>query len=124
MSPRWLAVEGVIELNKELVAATGEHHFLRDRGLLEGALARPENAFVYGETDIVALAVRAMAGIAQAHAFAQGNKRTAFSALRLFLVPNGHELASDDSEDWADRVVALIEHRLTEEEFVTALRPF
>ena len=122
--PEWLPIEVVIELNQALVAATGEHHFLRDLGLLEGALARPQNAFAYGEDDIVVLAVRLMAGIAQAHAFEQGNKRTAFSSLRLFLVPNGFDLAIKDSEIWADAVISLIEHRLTEEDFVRALRPF
>jgi death-on-curing protein len=63
--PEWLPIGVVIELNQALVAATGERHFLRDRGLLESALARPQNAFAYGEDDIVLLAVRLMAGIAQ-----------------------------------------------------------
>ena len=48
---------------------TGERHFLRDLGLLDSALARPQNAFAYGEEDIAVLAVRLLAGLAQAHAF-------------------------------------------------------
>ena len=121
---RWLPIEVVAELNRTLVAMTGERHFVRDRGLLESALARPQNAFAYGEDDIVVLAVRLMAGIAQAHAFEQGNKRTAFGSLRLFLHPNGYDLAIEDSEAWADQVISLIEHRSTEEDFVRAVRPF
>jgi death-on-curing protein len=120
---RWLPIEVVIELNRTLVDMTGERHFLRDRGLLESALARPQNAFAYGEEDVVVLAVRLMAGIAQAHAFEQGNKRTAFASLRLFLHPNGFDLAIEDSETWADAVISLIEHRSTEEDFAQALRP-
>lgn len=103
---------------------TGERHFLRDFGLLESALARPRNAFAYGEEDIVALAVRLMAGIAQAHAFEQGNKRTAFVAMVQFLIMNGHDLTIEDALPWAERVIGLVEHRATEEEFVVALRPF
>jgi death-on-curing protein len=103
--------------------ASGEHHFVRDLGLLESALARPQNAFAYGEEDIVVLAVRLMAGIAQAHAFEQGNKRTAFEALWHFLRLNGFDLAIEDSEAWADRVIGLIEHRSTEEDFARAIRP-
>jgi death-on-curing protein len=122
--PSWLPIEVVVELNRTLVAMTGERHVLRDRGLLEGALARPQNAFAYGEDDIVVLGVRLMAGIALAHAFEQGNKRTAFAALRLFLHPNGFELAIEDSEAWADQVIALIERRSTEEDFVRAVRPY
>lgn len=123
--PRWLSLETVIEINRALVAATGEHHFLRDQGLLEGALARPQNAFAYGEEDIVALAVRLMAGIAQSHAFEQGNKRAAFTSMRLFLRANSYDLGFEDSEEWADKMVELIEHRLSEEDFAAAaLRPF
>jgi death on curing protein len=122
--PLWLPIEVVIEVNRTLVATTGEQHFLRDRGLLESALARPQNAFAYGEEDIVVLAVRLMAGIAQAHAFEQGNKRTAFTSLRLFLHPNGFDLAIEDSEAWAEPVISLIEHRSTEEDFARAVRPY
>lgn len=122
--PQWLPVEAAIEINRSLVAMTGERHFLRDFGLLESALARPRNAFAYGEEDIVALAVRLMAGIAQAHAFEQGNKRTAFVAMVQFLIMNGHDLTIEDALPWAERVIGLVEHRATEEEFVVALRPF
>jgi death-on-curing protein len=50
--PRWLPIEAVIQYNKLEVDETGETHFLRDRGLLESAVARPRNAFAYGEEDI------------------------------------------------------------------------
>jgi len=117
-------VETVIEINHAVVAVTREPHFLRDRGLLESALARPQNAFAYGEEDVVALAVRLLAGIAQAHAFAQGNKRTCFVAMVQFLNTNGYDLAIEDNALWADAVIALVEHQTTEEDFVGAVRPF
>ena len=122
--PRWLPIEAVIAHNRLEVEETGERHFLRDLGLLEGALARPRNAFAYGEEDVVALSVRLMAGIAQAHAFEQGNKRTAFGAMRLFLRINGYDTAFDDTVSWADEIISLVEHRASEEDFVRALRPF
>ena len=122
--PLWLPIEAVIEYNRLEVEATGEHHFVRDLGLLESALARPQNAFAYGEEDIVVLAVRLMAGIAQAHAFEQGNKRTAFEALWHFLRLNGFDLAIEDSEAWAEPVISLIEHRSTEEDFALAIWPY
>jgi death-on-curing protein len=122
--PEWLPIEAVIEYNRLEVEATGEHHFVRDLGLLESALARPQNAFAYGEEDIVVLAVRLMAGIAQAHAFEQGNKRTAMEALWHFLRLNGFDLAIEDSEAWAELVISLIEHRSTDEDFTRAIRPY
>jgi death-on-curing protein len=122
--PHWLPVEIVVKHNRLELADTGEHHFVGDLGLLESALARPRNAFAYGEEDIVVLAVTLMAGVSRAHAFEQGNKRTAFAAMRLFLRANGYDTAFDDTLDWADEMVKLIEHRLSEDEFVASLRPF
>ena len=122
--PIWLPVEIVVKHNRLELADTDEHHFVRDLGLLESALARPRNAFAYGGEDIVVLAVALMSGVSRAHAFEQGNKRTAFAAMRLFLRANGFDTAFGDTIDWADEMVKLIEHRLSEEEFSAALRPF
>lgn len=115
--PQWLPIAVIIEINRAAVAITGEPHFLRDSGLLEGTLARPQNAFGYGEEDLVVLAVRLLAGIAQSHAFEQGNKRTAFIAMVQFLIVNGFDTAFDDAVSWADEIIALIEHRSTEDDF-------
>lgn len=65
-----------------------------------------------------------MAGIAQAHAFEQGNKRTAFAAMWNFLRLNGYDLAIGDPLPWAQKIIALVEHHITEEDFVRAIRPF
>jgi death on curing protein len=63
--PRWLSIEAVVEINRAVVAITGEPHLLRDHGLLESALARARNFFGFGEEDIAVLAVSLMAGIAR-----------------------------------------------------------
>ena len=117
-------IEAVVEINRAVVAITGEPHLLRDQGLLESALARPRNFFGFGEEDIAVLAVSLTAGIARAHAFAQGNKRTCFVAMVQFLKINGYDLAIEDSRPWADQIIALVEHRSSEEDFVRAVRPF
>jgi death on curing protein len=122
--PHWLPIDVVIEHNRLETQVTGEPHFLRDHGLLESAMARPRNFFSFGEEDVLVLGVVLMAGIARAHAFEQGNKRTAFEALWHFLRINGYDLLIDDSQYWADAVIELVEHRTTEEDFVRILRPF
>jgi death-on-curing protein len=122
--PYWLPIEVVVEHNRVEAEATREPHLLRDRGLLESALARPLNFFSFGEEDIVVLAVILMAGIARAHASEQANKRTAFEAMWHFLRLNGYDLAIEDSRHWADAIIALVEHRSSEDEFVRAVRPF
>jgi death-on-curing protein len=122
--PSWLLIEAVINYNRLEAETTGEPHFLRDRGLLESALARPRNFFGFGEEDIVVLAVVLMAGITRAHAFEQANKRTAVEAMWHFLRQNGYDLTINDAPRWADEVIALVEHRSTEDDFVRAIRPF
>jgi death-on-curing protein len=122
--PIWVPVEAVVEHNRLELADTGEHHFVRDFGLLESALARPRNAFAYGEDDLVVLAVTLMDGISRAHAFEQGNKRTAFAAMRLFLRANRRDTKFDDTVDWADKMIELLEHKLSRDEFIAVLRPF
>ncbi len=122
--PWWLSVEAVIDINRRLVAVTGERHLLRDRGLLEGALARPQNAYGYGKEDMVVLAVRLMAGIVQSHSFEQGNKRTGFVAMVQYLMENGYDVAIEDTRSWAEEIVEFVEHRLSEEDFVVLLRPY
>jgi death-on-curing protein len=122
--PRWRPNTAAIEINRAAVAMTGERHFVRDAGLLDSAMARPRNAFYYGKEDIVALAVRLLAALAQAHAFEQGNKRTAFIAMAEFLLMNIYDLAIEDTTRWADEIIALVEHRSTEDDFARAIRPF
>jgi prophage maintenance system killer protein len=78
----------------------------------------------YGEDDVTALAVRLLAGFCQSHAFEQGNKRTSSVAMVQFLRMNGYELAIDDTEGWAEKVIALVEYRSTEGDFVRVIRQF
>jgi hypothetical protein len=49
--------------------------------------------------------------------FEQGNKRTAFEAMWHFLRINGFDLDIEDSAEWEEPVISLIEHRSTEEDF-------
>ena len=60
-------------------------HGIRDVALLESALARPQNQYVYGETDSFQLAASYAEAIACNHAFVDGNKRIAFSVAGDFL---------------------------------------
>ena len=69
---------------------------MRDQGLLESALSRPINLAVYEKPDAAALAASYAVGLAKNHPFVDGNKRTAFVALELFLALNGFELNASD----------------------------
>ena len=69
----------------------------RDLSLLQSALSRPQNLAVYGNPDIFELAASYGYGISRNHPFNDGNKRTAFVVVELFIMLNGYELIADDS---------------------------
>jgi death-on-curing protein len=94
--PRWLRLEVVLAVHEQQIAEHGGAPGLRDRGMLESALARPQQKAAYGESDLADLAAAYAFGIARNHPFVDGNKRVAFVALELFLRINGFELVADD----------------------------
>jgi death on curing protein len=71
---------------------------VRDAGLLDSALMRPQNVSQYETPDAAALAAAYGFGISRNHPYLDGNKRTAFVAVELFLALNGLQLAASDSE--------------------------
>ena len=80
-----------------LIARFGGTDGIRDKGLLESALARPANIFHYdSHTEITKLAAAYAGGIIQNHPFVDGNKRTGFIAAYMFLDLNGSTLIADE----------------------------
>ena len=94
----WLSSQLVLAIHDEQLAEHGGSTGLRDAGLLDSALARPLNRAGYGEPDIGELAAVYALGITQNHPFVDGNKRTAFVALELFLRLNGCIFTVGDAE--------------------------
>jgi death on curing protein len=83
-------------VHEEQLAEHGGAPGTRDEGLFESALARPQNLATYGKPDVFELAACYAVALAKNHPFIDGNKRTAFVAMELFLVLNGQELLADD----------------------------
>jgi death-on-curing protein len=72
---------------------------VRDEGLLESALARPQHKFAYGKkSDWATLAAAYTFGLAKNHGFVDGNKRVAFVAAYVFLGLNGYDLDATEPE--------------------------
>jgi death-on-curing protein len=124
VEPRWLTLAEIIDINKALVALTGEPHLLVSPALLEGACARAQNRWAYGEDDVVRLASALGAGIAMDHAFKQGNKRTGTVSAVLFLVANGYPWTAPDGEWLASLMLKLVARELSIEDFAECIRPF
>ncbi len=87
---------------------------VRDENALESALARARQKWSYDpESDIATLAAAYAFGVAKAHAFSDGNKRTAFITMVTFLGLNGHDLTATESEV-VEAMVALADGSMTE----------
>ena len=94
----WLDPNALLAAHDEQLAEHGGASGIRDRGLFESALARPQNQAAYGESDVAALAAAYGFGLAKNHAFIDGNKRIALVALESFLMLNGFILNADDAQ--------------------------
>lgn len=95
---RWISKRALLVLHDESLAEHGGGSGIRDEGLLDSALARPENLAAYGQPDAAALAASVGFGLAKNHPFVDGNKRAAFLAVGLFLYLNGYRLTTTQAD--------------------------
>jgi death-on-curing protein len=94
----WIERAVVLAIHNEQLAEHGGLTGIRDEGLLESALARPLNLAAYHTPDCADLAAAYGFGICRNHPFMDGNKRTAFVVIELFLAMNGYELVAEDAD--------------------------
>jgi death-on-curing protein len=104
--PRWLELGIVLDFHAEQLALFGGADGMRDLGLLESALARPQNKYSYGEADLAVLAAAYGFGIARNHPFIDGNKRTALASMIVFL--NLNKLDLDAPQEAATAIVLAL----------------
>lgn len=96
--PFWLRADVVLAIHNRQLAEHGGPSGIRDEGLLESALAAPVNRWQYEQSGIPELAACYAFHIAGNHPFTDGNKRTAYVCMRLFLKLNDMDLTADPEE--------------------------
>lgn len=121
MTFRWIEEAVVWAIHDAQLAEHGGSAGVRDAGLLESALARPQNLAAYGAPDVADCAAAYGFGIARNHPFIDGNKRTAFVCTELFLALNGFVVAADDVQCVA-AMLAVAAGELDEAAFAAWLR--
>ncbi len=121
MSWRWISKQALLLLHAESLAEHGGGQGLRDEGLLDSALTRPQNLAAYGNPDHAALAASYGLGLAKNHAFVDGNKRAALLATGLFLYLNGWRLTTSQA-DTTLAMLSLAAGELSEDDFAAWLR--
>jgi death-on-curing protein len=118
---RWISERVVLAIHDEQLAEHGGGAGVRDMGLLQSALARPQHLARYGNPDLAALAASYASGIAKNHPFVDGNKRTSFIVANVFLLDHGYDIATDDAEIVA-AVIALASGQRDEAGFAEWIR--
>ena len=91
----YLTVAEVLAMHGDQIERYGGSHGVRDPGLLEAALFRPQTGYY---ADHIEEAAALWESLAQNHPFIDGNKRTAFAATYTFLAINGAHLTADAGE--------------------------
>ncbi|MCF8037425.1 MAG: type II toxin-antitoxin system death-on-curing family toxin [Desulfobacteraceae bacterium] len=105
MTCRWILLETVLAIHDRQIDDHGGMAGVRDRGLIESAVNRPQTITLYEDRfDIFDLAAAYGFALVQNHGFYDGNKRTAYTVTRLFLELNGYSLTVSP----ADRVIMFL----------------
>ena len=112
-TPIWLDRSEALAIHDLLLAQHGGLAGVRDDGLLESALAKPQNRFAYESPTLAEMAAGYAAGIIRNHPFLDGNKRTGFMLAVTFLELNGLRFTATE-ESVVERTVALASKAITE----------
>ena len=93
----YLTVAEVLAMHADQIERYGGSPGVRDQGLLEAALYRPQTGYY---ADLIEEAAALWESLSQNHAFVDGNKRTAFASMYTFLAINGLRLTADAEETY------------------------
>lgn len=94
----WVPLTAVVIIHDRQIARHGGAPGMRDTALLEMGCARAMNVAAYKNAEIPEIAAAYAFGISKAHAFVDGNKRTAFVTALTFLRMNGYAFRCDASD--------------------------
>jgi death on curing protein len=99
IDPRWALDSVVISVHRMLIAEHGGRPGIRDKGLLDSALARPRQRLFYEpQARLFDLAAAYGYGLAKNHPFIDGNKRAALAVASIFLEINGFSLDAPEPQ--------------------------
>jgi death on curing protein len=118
----FLTLEVVLALHQRQLDRFGGGAGLRDRGLLESAVAQPQTSFggTYAHEGLIAMAAAYLFHIVSNHPFVDGNKRAGLLAAQVFLDLNGIAL-NHDSEAFYDLTIRVAEGRVDKAAVVAEL---
>ena len=117
----FLTMAEVLAIHADQIERYGGSHGVRDHGLLDAALHRPQTGYY---ADLIEEAAALCESLSQNHPFIDGNKRTAFATTYTFLAINGASFTADAQATYLF-VIALYETgQFTFEKLVPWLRTY
>jgi death on curing protein len=119
--PVWLNREDCLAIHEMMLSQYGGLAGVRDEGLLESALAKPQNLLAYASPTLAELAASYAAGIVLNHPFLDGNKRTGFMLAATFLELNGLVFRASE-ESVVEATLALASGNLTQRQYAQWLK--
>lgn len=120
--PIWLNRQILEVLHADQIMEHGGSLGIRDEGMLESALARPQQKRHYEpNTDLAALSAAYAFGIAKNHPFVDGNKRAALVSAYTFLAVNGFELEAPEPET-VTMILGIADGSVSEEDLASWIR--
>jgi death on curing protein len=121
VSWRWLSEAALLAAQEQQIAEHGGSPGVRDRSLLDSALARAQQKANYAEPDAADLAAAYAYGIVRNHPFIDGNKRIALISAETFLLDNGYEFEADDLAIY-EAIIKLAVGETSDSEFAAWFR--
>jgi len=115
----FLTMAEVLAIHDDQIASYGGAHGVRDPGLLEAALYRPQTGYY---ADVIEEAAALWESLSQNHPFVDGNKRTAFAAMYTFMVINRVRLSANADEAYQFVASLYASNQFTFEHLVLWLR--
>ena len=119
--PAWVTYEQAIAIHSKQLRRFGGAPGLRDEGMLQSALQRPQDKWHYEQSELPELAAAYAFGLAKNHAFVDGNKRIAFMTMMVFLRKNGVRFAPDPAHA-TTIIMSLAAGEVSEESLVRWIR--
>jgi death-on-curing protein len=121
--PEFLTLDEILEIHDDQIQHYGGDVGIRDRGLLESAVAMPQQSFggQYFHRDIFEMAAAYAFHVAESQAFVDGNKRTGLAAAYVFLALNGFRLIEQEDRLY-EAMIAVGTRRLDKAGLAQLLR--
>ncbi|MEH2447670.1 MAG: type II toxin-antitoxin system death-on-curing family toxin [Nostoc sp.] len=116
-TPRFISISQVLDIHQDEINSFGGTSGVRDKGLLDSALAQPQATF---GGELLHLTIHEQAAaylyhLAMNHPFIDGNKRTAFAVMDTFITLNGYSLNLSQEQAY-NLVIQVVQKEISKEE--------